>query len=103
MLPTELSPRAAAEAERQREVKLSLTEGEQVFLELPQIQQSLAGREPGKELEYIQRSYSRAIYRYDRPYDGKMTLLVNEELYQSSPNLGWEDTVTGESKSMNFP
>ena len=24
-----------------------------------------------------------------------MTLLVNEELYQSSPNLGWEDTVTG--------
>ena len=45
----------------------------------------------------VQRSYSRAIRRYrPRAYAGKMTLLVNDELYRRSqpPHLGWSDLVT---------
>jgi thioesterase domain-containing protein len=44
----------------------------------------------------VQRSYSRAIGRYrPRPYAGKMTLLVNDELYRRGhPHLGWSDLVT---------
>lgn len=47
-------------------------------------------------LRPVQRSYSRAISRYrPRPYAGKMTLLVNDELYRRShPHLGWSDFVT---------
>jgi len=47
-------------------------------------------------LRPVQRSYSRAIRRYrPRPYAGKMTLLVNDELYRRShPHLGWSDFVT---------
>jgi len=63
---TELSPRAAAEAERQREVKLSLTEGEQGFSRTTADPTELSGTRTGKELEYIQRSYSRRSIATDR-------------------------------------
>jgi amino acid adenylation domain-containing protein len=73
-----------------------LGKSSKVFAELPQIQQSIVSEDPDQEIEYIQRSYSRAIYRYrPRPYFGKMTLLVNEEVYQSNPHLGWEGLVRG--------
>ena len=77
-------------------VSYLLGKGSQVLAELPQIQQSIVSEDPDQEIEYIQRSYSRAIYRYrPRPYFGKMTLLVNEEFYQSNPNLGWQGLVKG--------
>jgi amino acid adenylation domain-containing protein len=49
-------------------------------------------------IEYVQRSYSRAIYAY-RPklYPGRMTLLVHDE-FRSDDNratLGWKDFVAG--------
>lgn len=73
-----------------------LQKGSGIFRELPQIKESLAGREPGGEVEYVQRSYSRAIYGYrPAPYPGKMTLLVNEEYHGKRPDLGWRDCVTG--------
>lgn len=47
--------------------------------------QTVIGREP------VQRSYSRAIHRYrPLPYDGKLTLLVSEELCERGPTLGWD-------------
>ena len=41
-------------------------------------------------------SYARALYRY-RPgrYGGKMTLIVNAELYRRRPHLGWAGLGTG--------
>jgi hypothetical protein len=49
-----------------------------------------------KRLEYVQRSYSRAIYRYrPKAYSGKMILLVHEETDTTDPTLGWKDFVSG--------
>ena len=52
--------------------------------------QSAIGREP------VERSYSMAIHRYrPGPYDGKVTLLVSEELYRRGPTLGWDGLAGG--------
>ena len=51
-----------------------------------------------RRTEYVQRSYSRAIYSY-RPqvYPGKVTLLVHDEFRRddSRATLGWKSFVTG--------
>jgi len=49
-------------------------------------------------IEYIQRSYSRAIYAYrPQPYPGGMTLLVHDEFRREDDRatLGWKDFVGG--------
>ena len=57
-----------------------------------------------RDVEYVQRSYTRTIYSYrPKPYFGKVTLLINEETYQSSPNLGWEGLLKGEIEVHKLP
>lgn len=54
------------------------------------------GRAPAGDVRDIQRTYARAIYGYrPKPYLGKLTLLVNEEVARISPNLGWAGLVSG--------
>jgi len=51
-----------------------------------------------RSIEYVQRSYSRAIYAYrPRPYPGRMTLLVHEESRRDDhrATLGWKNLVVG--------
>ena len=73
-----------------------LTKGSEALAELPQVQHSFVTVDPARELEYIQKSYSQTIYHY-RParYNDKITLFINEETYQSSPDLGWEGLAAG--------
>lgn len=54
------------------------------------------GRAPAGHVRDIQRTYARAIYGYrPKPYLGKLTLLVNEEVARISPSLGWAQLVPG--------
>lgn len=58
----------------------------------------------GNPLESVQRSYSRAIYRYrPKSYSGKMILLVHEETERADPTLGWKDFVSGGIEVSNVP
>jgi hypothetical protein len=57
-----------------------------------------------KRLEYVQRSYSRAIYRYrPKSFAGKMILLMHEESQRDDPTFGWRDFVTGGIEVCNVP
>ena len=70
--------------------------GSSALAELPRFQQSLMNEARSRDVEYVRRSYTRTLYSYrPKPYFGKVTLLINEETYQSSPNLGWEDLIKG--------
>jgi thioesterase domain-containing protein/acyl carrier protein len=54
------------------------------------------GRAPDSAVGDIQRSYVRAIYGYrPKPYPGKLTLLVNEDVSRISPSLGWAPLASG--------
>jgi len=49
-----------------------------------------------RRMESIQRGYGRTLYRYrPRPYEGRVSLVVNEEAYRNDPTLGWADLVLG--------
>jgi amino acid adenylation domain-containing protein len=53
-------------------------------------------RQKSKHVRRAQKGYWLAIMRYRRrPYDGKITLLVNEEWSASEPNLRWADLAAG--------
>jgi len=46
--------------------------------------------------EYVQRSYSRAIYRYrPKAYVGRLILLVHDDIERADPTLGWKKFVRG--------
>jgi aspartate racemase len=54
------------------------------------------GRARADAVGDIQRTYVRAIYGYrPKPYCGKLTLLVNEEVSRISPSLGWAELAAG--------
>ncbi|HEY7141945.1 MAG TPA: thioesterase domain-containing protein [Methylomirabilota bacterium] len=54
------------------------------------------GRARADAVGDIQRTYVQAIYGYrPKPYRGKLTLLVNEEVSRISPSLGWADLAAG--------
>ncbi len=49
-----------------------------------------------KELERARECYWLAVNRYrHRPYEGRITVLVNEKWYDSDPTLGWTDFALG--------
>jgi hypothetical protein len=49
-----------------------------------------------RRLQKLQQSYEKVLRRYrPRPYNGWITLLINEEAYQRDPSLGWSNLVTG--------
>jgi len=55
-----------------------------------------AEREKSKEMQRAQKAYCLAIMRYRlRPYQGRITLLVNEKWYGSDPNTRWAELATG--------
>jgi amino acid adenylation domain-containing protein len=64
----------------------------------------LAGDLSIDDVAAIQQSYSQTIHRYrPRPYRGKLTLLVSEELARVSPTLGWDDLVLGGVEPHRLP
>jgi len=74
------------------------------FTDAPGILKALVSKAPNRYIEYVQRSYTRAIYRYrPKPYYGNITLLVNDAAKQSSPQLGWEDLIKGEIEFYTLP
>ncbi|MGH7847469.1 MAG: hypothetical protein ACREQW_20175, partial [Candidatus Binatia bacterium] len=49
-----------------------------------------------REARKIQKGYVDALRYYrPRPYHGRVTMLVNEELYRRDPTLGWSKLALG--------
>jgi hypothetical protein len=49
-----------------------------------------------RRLHEIKQGYEKVLRRYrPQPYNGRITLLINEEAYQRDPSLGWSNLVTG--------
>jgi amino acid adenylation domain-containing protein len=54
------------------------------------------GAEVSRRLKRAEQSYFLALCRYHlRPYEGRITLLVNEQTYASNPTLGWDRFAVG--------
>jgi hypothetical protein len=53
----------------------------------------------GQVSQYLapeQERYLRTLRRHKpKPYDGKITMVANEELYNRNPTVGWADLVAG--------
>jgi thioesterase domain-containing protein len=66
---------------------------------IPQLvgnRESSPSRNVGNPHAYVQRSYSRAIYRYrPKPYAGRLILLRHEETDRTDLTLGWKEFAHG--------
>jgi amino acid adenylation domain-containing protein len=61
-------------------------------------------RQKSRHAQLAKEAYCLAVMRYRlRPYDGRITLLVNEEWYRSDPNLRWADLANGGVELRTIP